>query len=51
MDSILKGQKIPPFGSKKEDFGQWAYTFLSICHIAGCKKVLTEDNYAVPMQT
>jgi Reverse transcriptase (RNA-dependent DNA polymerase)/gag-polypeptide of LTR copia-type len=48
MEGILKGQKIPNFEGKKEKFPQWSYTFLSICLIAGCKEVLTDDNYAVP---
>jgi Reverse transcriptase (RNA-dependent DNA polymerase) len=48
MDSILKGQKIPSFEGKKEKFPQWAYTFLSICSIAGCKDALINENFKCP---
>jgi hypothetical protein len=48
MEGILKGQRIPPFDGKKDEFAQWSYTFLSICHIAGCKTVLIDDTYQVP---
>jgi hypothetical protein len=51
MEGILKGQKIPTFEGKKEEFGQWAYIFLSICHIAGCKRVLIDDTYNVPSES
>ena len=48
MESVLKGQKIPPFEGKKEKFAQWSYTFLSFCAIMGCKQVLISDDYKVP---
>jgi hypothetical protein len=50
MDSILKSTKIPVFEGNKDKFSQWAYTFLSICAISGCKDALVNENFAVPLE-
>jgi hypothetical protein len=38
------------FDGKTEKFAQWSYTFLSICAIAGCKEVLTDENINIPLE-
>jgi hypothetical protein len=50
MDSLLKNAKLPFFDGKSEKFAQWSYTFLSICAIAGCKEVLTDENLMIPLE-
>jgi hypothetical protein len=51
MDGVLKGQRIPHFEGKREKFPQWSFTFLSICHISGCRDALTSDTYGVPPES
>ena len=50
MEGLLKSTKIPIFDGNREKFSQWAYTFLSVCSISGCKEALTSDNYNVPAE-